>query len=618
MNATKTQAPGAQNCHCSAEQITVSTGYQLADFRIVNSTVVSTSQSIPERNKFMYTTKLFVIILAVSLCSLLVPTVTYAASTGDGTNGDPVATLDDVQKAVVQIEAVGTFRDFGEDAQLTFYGQGSGFMIDPSGIAITNNHVVAGGAYFNVWVAGEANPRNAKVIGVSECADLAVIDIEGAGFPYLDWYDAPIKTGLEVYTFGFPLGDPEITMTNGIVAKAKAAGNTDWASVEQVLQHTAAINPGNSGGPLVDANGHVVGINYAGNGYNQYFAIAGRGALPTIEQLRTGIDTDTIGINGKAFTVDEGEFSGTWVASVVTGSLADGTGLKPGDIILKLEGIALAEDGTMATYCDILRSHNADDVMAIEVLRLDTNELLTGQLNGRPLQHAVWLTDDAEATPTPALDATLTPTPTPTPFPVPTPTVPAIPTADTAYRTIVDKQHLFSVDVPTAWQDLQEGAWEFDGEVVGGQFVIAPDVDRFLNSWAMPGVILSVSTAVANRLDAADLLDSLDYATSCTYGSRTAYADDRFTGLYDSWTDCGAVKSREYVIVLKSRADDYTFCINGTVITDADWEALDHMIESFTLQRSLPTATPNPPTPNSPKLASVATATSTPAPTPSR
>ncbi|MEZ4676896.1 MAG: trypsin-like peptidase domain-containing protein [Caldilineaceae bacterium] len=190
---------------------------------------------------------------------------TDEAASAESTGSGAVDTLADVRGAVVQIEAVGTFVDPAEGMQLNAAGRGSGFIIDPSGIAVTNNHVVTGGGLYKVYVDGEDEPRNAKVLGVSECADLAVIDIQGDGFPYLDWYQERIRVGLDVYAVGFPLGDPEFTMTRGIVAKERADGETNWASVDRVIQHDATINPGNSGGPLVNADGQVVAVNYAGN-----------------------------------------------------------------------------------------------------------------------------------------------------------------------------------------------------------------------------------------------------------------------------------------------------------------------------------------------------------------
>jgi len=120
-----------------------------------------------------------------------------------------VTTLADVKSAVVQIEAQGTFVDpeFGEYSGA---GRGTGFIIDPSGLAVTNNHVVTGAALLKVWIGGDTGKSyNAQIIAVSECSDLALIDIEGGNFPYLDWYSDPIQVGLEIYAAGFPLGDPE-------------------------------------------------------------------------------------------------------------------------------------------------------------------------------------------------------------------------------------------------------------------------------------------------------------------------------------------------------------------------------------------------------------------------
>ena len=115
---------------------------------------------------------------------------------------------------------------------------------------MTNNHVVTGAALLQVYVGGETDRvYSARVLGVSECSDLAVIYIEGDGFPFLQWYEDEIDVGLDVYAAGFPLGDPEYTLTKGIISKARTSGETDWASVDAVVEHDATINPGNSGGP---------------------------------------------------------------------------------------------------------------------------------------------------------------------------------------------------------------------------------------------------------------------------------------------------------------------------------------------------------------------------------
>ena len=192
----------------------------------------------------------------------------------------------------------------------------------------------------------------------------------GRRLSLLAWYDGAVNVGLDVYAAGFPLGDPEFTLTRGIVSKARANGDTDWASVDRVIEHDATINPGNSGGPLVTGDGKVVAVNYAGDSEaGQFFAIAQAQALPVIEQLRRAQGRDWPSASTARPSTTAKGLSGIWVSSVTSGSPADKAGVEPGDIITELEGLVLATDGTMADYCDILRGHDPGDVMAIEVLR---------------------------------------------------------------------------------------------------------------------------------------------------------------------------------------------------------------------------------------------------------
>lgn len=316
-----------------------------------------------------------------------IPTPTVAPSPTNTSN--IVSSLRDVQRATIQIQAEGSFVDQELGQQLNRRGRGSGLIIDESGIAVTNNHVVTGAAILQVWIGGESNPRNARILGASECSDLAVIDIEGDGYPVFEWFDGEIFAGLDVFAAGFPLGDPEFTLTRGIVSKTRTRGETNWASVDSVIEHDATINPGNSGGPLVTIEGKVVGVNYAGrNETSQFFAISRDEALKVINQLRAGQDINSIGINGTAVRNEEQSISGIWVASVKSGSPASDVGIKGGDIITKLEGLVLATDGTMADYCDVLRTHHPEDVLSIEVLRFATGEVLEGKLNSYKLQPA--------------------------------------------------------------------------------------------------------------------------------------------------------------------------------------------------------------------------------------
>ena len=344
-------------------------------------------------------------------------------------------TMRRVKSATILIETDASLTDI-DGTVYAQSGTGSGFIIDQSGLAVTNNHVVTGGRSWKVYVGGESKALNARVVGVSECSDLAVIDIEGDGYPALEWYEGDIYAGLPVYAAGYPLGDPEFTLTSGIVSKQKAGGQTNWASVEGVIEHDATINPGSSGGPLVTEDGRVVAVNYANFDLNQqgvsiqYRAIARDEARTIIERLREGEDVQSIGINGQAFWNEEDSISGIWVKSVQSGSVADQARIEGGDLIMTLEDHTLATVGTMEEYCDTLRSHDPGDALDVEVIRLATGELLEGQLNGRELAVVDDDSDIAESsTDTRPTGSKSTPEaeadePTPTPVTPPTATPP--------------------------------------------------------------------------------------------------------------------------------------------------------------------------------------------------
>lgn len=312
------------------------------------------------------------------------PTITKAPSSSDQ---GLVSSLQDAQKAVIQIEADGTFIDPQVGVVFNGAGRGSGFILDPSGIAVTANHVVAGAALLKVWVGGNKDKvYNATVLGVSECSDLAVIQIRGGPFPYMQWYSGNINVGQDLYVAGFPLGEPEYSLVKGIISKAKANGETTWSSVQSVIEYDAATNPGNSGGPVITPDGKVLGIHYAGNSQTrQAFGISEEIAKGVVDELKTGKNIDTIGVNGQAVASQDGTLTGVWVSSVESGSPADKAGIKAGDIITQLENLVLATDGTMADYCSILRSHKPADTLDVKVIRWSTSEMLSGQLNGREM-----------------------------------------------------------------------------------------------------------------------------------------------------------------------------------------------------------------------------------------
>ncbi len=513
--------------------------------------------------------------LACGPTSTTPPTATSepAATTPPETSG-AVDNLQDVKSAVIQIEAQGTFVDPQVGTVYNAAGRGSGFIIDPSGLAVTNNHVVTGAALIKVWVGGESTARNARILGVSECSDLAVIDIDGDGYPYLEFFGGNIDVGLEVYAAGFPLGDPEYTLTKGIVSKARADGRTSWASVESVIEHDATINPGNSGGPLVTADGQLVGINYAGNsGTNQYFAIKGQDAQGVIDQLSDGRDVDSIGINGQAILSDDGSIAGLWVSSVKSGSPAGNAGVQGGDIITTLEGLVLATDGTMADYCDILRSHSPSDVMALEVLRFSSEEFLAGELNGQPLSTRFSFSN--------SLGNEVGNTGGATTY--------------SDYMRLTDDNGAIEMEVPAEWSDYRGANWtDADGNVIGAALSASPNLDEFLGGWEVPGVFFGVSDEVARWGGYIQLLDFYreDFSSVCTYEGRVEYGDNDpiFEGAYDLFTNCGDSSNVFVVLSARPKTDPtaYLVLVQIQIITDADLEALDRIFATFNVIGALP------------------------------
>lgn len=289
-------------------------------------------------------------------------------STADGaTAGDAVSTWGDVDTAVIRIETRGgLFDPDAADLDVAIAGSGTGFFIDESGLAVTNNHVVGGAATLEVYVNGETSPHNARVIGASECSDLAVIDVDGDDYPFLDWAKSAPAVPDEVYAVGFPLGDPEVTVTDGVVSKESSNGSSPFSSVDFEFEHTAFLAPGNSGGPLVTPKGLVVGVNYQLTEAGQFSAIAASGAGDIVESLRAGTNVEWLGLNSVAV-----EDLGILVLGVETDSPAGRAGIEPGDVLLELEDLPVGVDGTKDSYCDVLRSRAMEQPLRVEVLRID-------------------------------------------------------------------------------------------------------------------------------------------------------------------------------------------------------------------------------------------------------
>ena len=480
-----------------------------------------------------------------------------------------VSSLDDVRNAVIQIEAQGTFINPDFTISYNVVGTGSGFIIDPSGIAVTNNHVVTGAGLLRVWVGGDrSRTYNARVLGVSECSDLAVIAIDGEDFAYLEWYEDPINVGLEVYAAGFPLGEPQFTLTKGIVSKERAGGETSWASVSHVIEHDATINPGNSGGPLVTSSGKVVGVNYRGRQTNQYFAIGRDIGVRVVEELRNGKDIDSFGINGEAFTAEE--LSGIWVYSVKSGSPSDMAGIKGGDIITTLEDLVIGSDGTMVDYCDILRSHSPTDILNVEVLRYFSEEILKGQINGRPLETVFsfgqGLTTDLDD------EGELT--------------------EYSGFVTITDDYGAIQMSVPTEWGEVDGSYWTDGVDVIGSAISASADLDGFLYTWNESGVFFGASDELAKFGGFVQLLDITrdDFSTDCKLEDRYDYEDPAYRGKYDLYSNCGNQGTAFIVLtaVPKDNPQAYLILVQIQITKDADFDALEMILDTFVVIGLLP------------------------------
>ena len=228
---------------------------------------------------------------------------------------------------------------------------GSGVIVDRKGFILTNNHVVEQATKIQVQLNGETTKYNAKVVGVDEETDLAVIKIE----PNKDLPVAKLgnSEGVQVGDWVLAIGSPfglNATVTAGIVS-AKDRGGVG-RQFQKFLQTDAAINPGNSGGPLVDLAGEVIGINTAiitgSRGYEGVgFALPSSVAINVYNQLiqQGRVTRGSIGVSFQeelgtnAITLKElGAANGVVIMGVEPGSPAEKAGLKGGDVITNVNG----------------------------------------------------------------------------------------------------------------------------------------------------------------------------------------------------------------------------------------------------------------------------------------
>ena len=230
---------------------------------------------------------------------------------------------------------------------------GSGVLVSPDGLAVTNNHVIQGSGEAEITVAlSDGREFPAKVILKDEKTDLVVLrlDAQGVTFPAIDFSDSDsLEVGDIVLAIGDPFGVGQ-TVTSGIVS-ALARTQVGISDYQFFIQTDAAINPGNSGGALVDMDGHLVGINTAifsrsGGSHGIGFAIPSNMVRLVVQAALQGgtVQRPWFGASLQPVTSDLAESlgldrpGGALIKGVHAMGPAARAGLKAGDVVVSIDG----------------------------------------------------------------------------------------------------------------------------------------------------------------------------------------------------------------------------------------------------------------------------------------
>jgi serine protease Do len=263
-------------------------------------------------------------------------------------------------------------------------GTGSGFIVSPDGIILTNNHVVAGADRVTVRLF-DKREFAAKVVGTDPATDIAVLRIAATDLPTVTMGNSDSsRVGEWVLAIGNPLGEAfTFTVTAGIVsAKGRLLAGLQQSrySIQDFIQTDAAINPGNSGGPLVNIHGDVIGINsaiasetgfYSGYG----FAIPINLARTVMDQIiKTGhVERAVIGIAIREAQPEDADAVGLkTVTGVVVNSYtgddspARAAGIQPGDVIIELDGQTVT---SVPQLQQMVAFRHPGDLVQVTVLR---------------------------------------------------------------------------------------------------------------------------------------------------------------------------------------------------------------------------------------------------------
>ncbi len=284
-----------------------------------------------------------------------------------------VGVVEAVSPAVVHIEVV------GERQGRAANGSGSGVIVSPDAIVLTNNHVVEGASRITMTLP-DGRQFRARAIGRDQETDLAVLRGETAEtLPPARLADSKrVRPGQIAIAIGNPLGF-QSTVTAGIVsAVGRSLRGSNGRLIGDVIQTDASLNPGNSGGPLVSSAAEVIGINTAmiAGAHGICFSVAANTARHVLSQLLAHgrVRRGRIGIVGEQVPMPRrlrdlagiAQASGVLVRDVATGSPADAGGVKTGDIVVSLD------EHPVTGVDDIMRLLDASRIgreVSIKVLR---------------------------------------------------------------------------------------------------------------------------------------------------------------------------------------------------------------------------------------------------------
>jgi putative serine protease PepD len=270
---------------------------------------------------------------------------------------------------------------------------GSGFVIDPKGLIVTNAHVVDGATSITVKL-GDGSTQKAMLVGKDESTDLALLRIDPNGrtlkaLPLAD--SSSVHVGDPTYAIGNPFG-LDRTLTTGVVsALQRQIQAPNGFSIDNVIQTDAALNPGNSGGPLLDAAGRVIGVNSqiessgssvggeAGN-VGIGFAVPSNTVRRVVSQLE---ETGHVSHAWLGVESTDASSGGAVVQQLVSGSPASKSGLQRGDVITAVDSQNVSDSAALG---DAIDGHAVGDTVKLTVRRGGDLKTLTVKLGDRPAQ----------------------------------------------------------------------------------------------------------------------------------------------------------------------------------------------------------------------------------------